>query len=302
MDQGPNQGFIGEALRRSDDHTSHTVSALDSRCRRRSSIAVGIAESNSSKDAIFENYRESYSDYSGHEEEDDEDDKDDDNNDFDEGVGFVPVFSRRRTASMQALHGLDIVSTLESDGSEDADSRGSASDGDEDEDDSDSNRNNEGAGYLSIVHSSGRGVHAHVSGSGSSNSNSNSKYDRHNWDFHSTLGTPSKPHFGSADSGRPSVDSGSGSGASEYRVAPKHMSSMGTLATVAQSKVSAEGVLSASDSITLAPSELHVDHRCGSVNGSSMGTRRKNRARFSNIMPRIAQLVPASASVPKGAS
>ncbi|KAJ1885872.1 hypothetical protein LPJ66_009909, partial [Kickxella alabastrina] len=262
MDQGPNQGFIGEALRRSDDHTSHTLSALDSRRRRSSSsssIAVDIAESNSSKDAIFEKYRESYSDYSGHEEEDDEDDKDDDNSDFDEGVGFVPVFSRRRTASMQALHGLDIVSTLESDGSEDADSRGSASDGDEDEDDSDSNRNNEGAGYLSIVHSSGRGVHARVSGSGSSNSNS--KYDRHNWDFYTTLGTPSKPHFGSAGSGRLSVDSGSGSGASEYRVAPKHMSSMGTLATVAQSKVSAEGVLSASDSITLAPSELHVDRR-----------------------------------------
>ncbi|KAJ1843387.1 hypothetical protein LPJ57_009763, partial [Coemansia sp. RSA 486] len=144
----------------------------------------------------------------------------DEDEEDDHAAVFVPVFTRKRTASMQALRGFDIEA-------------------DDDEE--------------SVEYSEADG----------------SEY------------------------------SGADSDAHSERSLSRHAHSLGTLATLTASKVSADGALSTSDSSTVVLSDPLADRlACRTTASTSTDTRQHVRS----IQPHSAQTVPPSPSVPLGAS
>ncbi|KAJ2718524.1 hypothetical protein GGI07_005717 [Coemansia sp. Benny D115] len=94
-------GASGQGIRRRSDslHSSRQPSMADSGC------AESAGNDHNDTESYFPEYSDGY-------------DEDGDADECDEGVAFVPVFSRKRTASMQALNDFDILSEGDSEGSE----------------------------------------------------------------------------------------------------------------------------------------------------------------------------------------
>ncbi|KAJ1995436.1 hypothetical protein GGI25_002449 [Coemansia spiralis] len=180
------------------------------------------------------------------------------------GGELTPVFSRKRTASTQALHGFDIVSSLESDDN-DASSCSSLR-----------------GGYLS----SDEDDAPHGSTYWAAQENTSTAFG----DFASEQ----------SDNTRSSTSYGSHS--------LRYTSFSRTQVSKAQSKSSAEGGLSASDVSTLVASEVQLERSVCTAepvsdqlllgrSGFSISTPARSPA-----LQAVVQLVPAAASVPKGAT
>ncbi|KAJ1820660.1 hypothetical protein LPJ75_000889, partial [Coemansia sp. RSA 2598] len=201
-----------------------------------------------------------------------------------EGPGFVPTFTRKRTASMQALREFDIES--------DSGARGCDSD-------SDSNCDGDSVGSPSLSPMPEPGCkpanhhrysHRHGHHRPGAQLANNVSYE-HGWTFHGAS---------SAARSRYSV----GSASSDYSI-PRHANSLGTLATLTQSKVSADGTLSTSDSSTMVSADPHANRhgRRAATSVSIDGRRHTHTHVFPrSIMPQLARMVPPASSVPQGAS
>ncbi|KAJ2478840.1 hypothetical protein EV174_004192 [Coemansia sp. RSA 2320] len=188
------------------------------------------------------------------------------------GGDFVPVFVRKRTASTQALRGFGIDFAV--DVGEDSSQETSPSD-DDDGDNSSSN----GIG----LDAASRGLLPNVFASEESLDG---------------LG------YSLARDGR---ERGIGGGVGDYygHAYAHRDGSVDARSALATSKVSGDGTLSTSDSLTLVPSDLHINRRllyAPSVDAMGFDGEGLRASAADYIMPRLAQLVPAAASVPKGAS
>ncbi|KAJ2875871.1 hypothetical protein FB639_003954, partial [Coemansia asiatica] len=196
-----------------------------------------------------------------------------------QSAGFMPVFTRKRTASMQALREFDIESVS---GAKDSDySIDSGSDNDKEsvfDNDSDS-----------IIGSHQHGSSSCGNGGGAQPAANAIVSYEHSWTFRGAS---------SAARSRYSV----GSASSDCSLS-RHANSLGTLATLTQSKVSADGAMSTSDSSTMVPSDPNAERfGCRAFASVSIDASRHMQAFPRSIMPQLAQIVPPSASVPQGAS
>ncbi|KAJ2077807.1 hypothetical protein H4R24_004907 [Coemansia sp. RSA 988] len=199
-------------------------------------------------------------------------------------AAFVPVFSRKRTASTQALRGFNIAAASDS---EDAHSFSLGSD--------------DGLGQSDWESAGDGRLSAQIA---FSEEHSPSDFETPE----NILPWRMSTAFPMPWSATTSIDHSdyAGSAGSVSARPLRTIGSAGALATTISSKISVDGLLSPSDSSTLVPSELRFDARSTiDLQGGpqcSVRVRRRAAAPVHRIVPRLAQLVPEAPSVPKGAT